>query len=166
MSYMSDTKFFKLAHETARRLAIAAIQLAPTGWMVRVSPPTRSLEQNNYFWAVMDEIAAQAGPHGGRERTADEWATILVGTWRKAEWVPGVDPATGREDREVSIALGARTSILTVPEMSDVIELAKAFGANRGVVFSEDVRRAEAQLAASRRGPARPRKDRPSAASA
>jgi len=51
-------KVFRLVHDNARLMAVREVQKAPEGYIVTVSEPTRSLEQNNKTHAWYEEIAA------------------------------------------------------------------------------------------------------------
>jgi len=44
---------FRLVHQAARENAIQAIRQAPDGWMVKVTEPTRNLEQNALLHAEL-----------------------------------------------------------------------------------------------------------------
>ncbi|MCA3159322.1 MAG: recombination protein NinB, partial [Burkholderiales bacterium] len=44
---------FRLVHQAARENAIEAIKQAPDGWVVRVTEPTRNLEQNALLHAEL-----------------------------------------------------------------------------------------------------------------
>jgi hypothetical protein len=57
---------FVLAHDEARRRAIQAIQQAEQGHVVTIKPPTRSLEANAKFHAMIGDIARQFDFHGKR----------------------------------------------------------------------------------------------------
>jgi hypothetical protein len=49
---------FRLVHQAARENAIQAIRQAPDGWVVKVTEPTRNLEQNALLHAELQELAA------------------------------------------------------------------------------------------------------------
>jgi len=51
-------KVFKLAHDTARLMAVREVQNAPENYIVTVSEPTRSKSQNDKTHAWYEEIAA------------------------------------------------------------------------------------------------------------
>lgn len=70
---------FRLAHDTARLLAVRAVQLAPGDYVVTVSEPNRSLEQNAAQWPYLEawaqgkEICINGKMAKG---TADDWKDI------------------------------------------------------------------------------------------
>ena len=99
---------------------------SPDGHIVEIREPTRSLQQNALMWEVLTAISNQVNWYGQR-LTKDEWKDVLTASLKKQKAVPGLDGGF--------VVLGARTSKMTIKEMSDVIELAYAFGAEHGVKF-------------------------------
>lgn len=124
----SEKQLFVLRHSEARRRAVEAVQRAPDGMVVRISPATRSLEQNAALWAMLGDVAAQVVWHG-RKLDADSWKNIFSSSLKRQDVVPNLD-GTG------FVVLGQSTSKMTKAEMSDLLELISAFGAERGVVWS------------------------------
>ena len=125
---MSEKKSFILAHPEARRRAMAAVAEAPEGYGVTVAPPKRSLEQNAALWARLGEIAEQVEWHG-QHLTSAEWKDVFSAALKKQKAVPGIDGGF--------VILGSSTSRMSKAEMSDLLELIAAFGAERGVEFAE-----------------------------
>lgn len=123
------TSRFRLISPHVRSNAIAAINDAPDGWIVTISPPKRSLEQNAHLWSVLGEISAQVEWYGQKLSSAD-WKDMLTASLRKSRVVPGIDPGS-------YVVTGLHTSKMTVAEMSALLELAYAFGTEKGVVFSD-----------------------------
>jgi hypothetical protein len=101
---------------------------------VSIGEPRRSLEQNDRMWAMLTEVADQMLwlVDGKLQKLApDEWKDILsAGLKREQRVAQGIDGGF--------VILGQRTSKMTKRELSDLMELIAAFGAERGVVFSED----------------------------
>jgi hypothetical protein len=120
---------FRLVHQTARQRAVDAVKTAPEGYVVSVKEPTRSLEQNARLWAMLGDVSRQVDWYGKR-LTSEDWKHIFSSSLRRLEVVPNLD-GTG------FVALGMSTSRMTKREMSDLIELISAFGAERGVEWSE-----------------------------
>lgn len=118
---------YVLVHDTARQRAIEAIKAAPEGYQVVVSDPRRNLMQNARMWACLGEIAEQVDWYG-QKLTADEWKDVFSAALRKQKVVPGTEQGT-------FVVIGQRTSQMTKSEMMDLIALAEAFGAERGVKF-------------------------------
>ncbi len=75
---------FILAHEIARANAVKAVQAAAVGFMVQVSEPNRSLEQNAAQWPYLEAFAKQKQLciNGAMEwASADDWKDVLTGCW-------------------------------------------------------------------------------------
>lgn len=119
---------FHLVHQQARSRAVAAVMAAPEGYEVQVKPPTRNLIQNAKLWAVLTDLATQVDWHGNR-LAAEEWKDLLTAGLKRQKVVPGTDGGF--------VAIGARTSQMSKADMSELIECAIAFGAQRGVVWSD-----------------------------
>ena len=122
-------QIFRLAHAEARRRAIEAIQTAPEGYIVRLSEPTRSLDQNAALWAMLGDVSRQVVWHG-RKLDAEDWKNIFSASLRRLDVVPNLD-STG------FVSLGLSTSKMTVREMGDMLDLIGAFGAEHNVIWSD-----------------------------
>lgn len=118
---------FILTHTTARQMAVREVVNAPEGYVVEVKEPTRSLEQNAALWAALHDVSEQVEWYGKR-LTPEDWKHVFTASLRKLEVVPNLD-GTG------FVALGMSTSRMSKREMSDLLELIHAFGAERGVMF-------------------------------
>ena len=86
----------------------------------------RSNEQNRLMWVALGQISAQVVWHG-QKLTKEEWKDVLTASLNNQRAVPGINGGF--------VVLGARTSKMTVEEMTEVLELAFAFGAEHGVKF-------------------------------
>jgi hypothetical protein len=86
----------------------------------------RSLEQNRMMWANLEDIAQQVVWYGVK-LTKDEWKDVLTAALKKQKVVPGLEGGF--------VVIGARTSKMTVAEMTELIELSTAFGTQQGVKF-------------------------------
>lgn len=121
----------KITLRTGRDRAQAArwLDACPLGYTIWFKPPTRSLDQNKYMWALLDDVADQV-PWAGKKRTSDEWKALFSASLRALEFVPNLDG-------DGFVAFGARTSEFSPQEMSDMIELILAWGSNNGVTFTD-----------------------------
>lgn len=126
-------QFFRLVHDMARQRAIQAIKDAPFGFVVQIKEETRSLDQNAKLWPMLQDISRQVEWYGQR-LTDEEWKDVFTAALKKQKVVPGLDGGF--------VVCGQRTSKMGKKEFSDLIELMYAFGAERGVVWSEPVPRA------------------------
>jgi hypothetical protein len=120
-------KIFILSHETARRNALEAVKNAPDGYEVKISEKTRSVSQNAHLWAVLSDISEQVDWYG-QKLSAEDWKHILSASLlREQRMAPGINGGF--------VVLGQSTSKMTKAEFSDLLELAYAFGSEKGVTF-------------------------------
>ncbi len=124
-----EKQIFRLVHQEARNRAQEAIRTAPDGFIVEVKPATRTLDQNARLWAMLSDIAGQVFWHG-RKLDSESWKHIFTSSLKKMDVVPNLE-GTG------FVALGLSTSRMTKAELGDLMELMSAFGAERGVIWSE-----------------------------
>ncbi len=102
---------------------------APFGTQVDFKASKRSLPQNSILWALLSEVATQVVWYG-QKLSASDWKDMFTASLRKARVVPGIDPGS-------FVLLGLHTSDMTKDELSSLIELIHAFGAEHGVVFHD-----------------------------
>ena len=124
-------KSFRLSSKTARQLAASYCMEGPEGWLVQFKEPTRSLEQNAKLWASLSDVSAQVNWYG-KKLTAEDWKTVFTASLRNTRVVPTIDG-------DGFVPLGMSTSKMSKAEMSALIDLIHAFGAERGVEWSEPV---------------------------
>jgi hypothetical protein len=114
-----------------RARALQIINAAPFGSRVTVQAAKRSLPQNDRMWAMLTDIAQQLPWHGVKLRP-DDWKLIFLNALkRELRMVPNLD-GTG------FVNIGTSSSDLSKGEMSDLIELMLAFGAEKGVKFQDE----------------------------
>lgn len=115
------------------------VRQAPIGSRVEFKSPRRTLPQNDRMWAMLTDIARQVEWYG-QKLTPDDWKDVFTASLRRAHVVPGLDGGF--------VPLGMHTSDMSKEEMSALIELIYAFGAERGVIFGDDRRGDDAAQAA------------------
>lgn len=101
----------------------------PTGTTVEFRAPRRSLDQNALMWSLLGQIGKQVDWYG-QKLSSEDWKDVLTASLRRTRVVPGIDAGT-------FVPLGMRTSQMTKEEISELLELIYAFGAERGVKFRE-----------------------------
>ena len=115
-----------------RAQAIRAIQALPLDqvYECELKPwkATRSSEQNARMWAMLTEISEQVEWYG-RKLTPEDWKHVFSSVAKNQDVVPGINGGF--------VILGYHTSKMTVQQMSDLMEIMAAFGAERGVKFAE-----------------------------
>ena len=120
---------------TERDKAVSWINRAPPGTSVTFKRNKRTLDQNALLWALLTDISQQVTWHG-QKLAPDDWKDMFTASLRKARVVPGIDPGS-------FVLLGLHTSDMTKDELSNLIELIHAFGAEHGVTFHDSPARVE-----------------------
>lgn len=124
--------FISLRSTVEREKAARILSAAPAGTRVEFKAARRSLPQNDRMWAMLTDVASQVKWHGQMLRP-DDWKLIFLDALkRELRVVPNLD-GNG------FVNLGRSSSDLTKGEMSDLIELIAAWGAQNGVQFKEPV---------------------------
>lgn len=121
---------FHLVHKVARQRALVALQDAPDGYVVTINEPTRNLEQNAALWAALSDISRQVEWYGQR-LTPEEWKDVFTASLKRQKVVPGLDGGF--------VVCGLSTSKMGKSEFSQLLDLAYAFGAEKGVKFHDAI---------------------------
>lgn len=117
---------FKLNNPQARKSAKELIDKVPDGHECEIRTKKRTLPQNSIMWGMLGDVSAQVDWYG-MKLTGEEWKDLLTAVLKGQKTVPGINGGF--------VVLGAHTSKMNVKEMSDLIELMNAFGAEKGVKF-------------------------------
>lgn len=145
---MTDKKLYRLTHKTARAMAVAHVEAAPDGFTVEIRPPRRTDDASRAMHAKLRDIAKQV-PWCGAMLSTEDWKRIATAMLKKDKFVRDVDdkgqPGNGL------IVIGAQTRDMSGKEISLVIGWCDWFGAQHGVVWSDEEKKV-AQLEAARRG--------------
>lgn len=94
---------------------------------VSIKTETRSTAQNARMWAMLAEVSNQVDWYG-RKLTPEAWKCVFSASLKKQDVVPGLHGDF--------VVIGQSTSQMTVAEMSALMELMEAFGAEKGVRFT------------------------------
>lgn len=97
------------------------LDIAPVG-------NTRRTVQNERMWAMLHDVSRQVTWYGSK-LTAEEWKDVFTAALKKSKVVPGIDGGF--------VVLGQRTSRMTIKQMSELITLMFAFGAEQRVVWTD-----------------------------
>jgi hypothetical protein len=119
---------YRLVHEEARRRAATDCYDAPEGWIVTVSEPTRSLEQNAAQWPILQAFADQKQLciNGKMEWVTDEdWKDALTGAFSGEMRMAALDGKV--------IMLPQRTSRMVKSVFSEWLEFLHAMAAQMDV---------------------------------
>lgn len=121
-----------LANDGIRQKALRWIGAAPQGTRIEFKAPKRTTEQNARFWAMLTDVADQIRWHG-LKLTPDDWKLVFL------DALKGENRIVPNLDGNGFVQLGRSSSDLSKPEMSDLMEIIAAFGAQHGVVFHDGV---------------------------
>lgn len=88
----------------------------------------RNADQNRLLWSLLNAISKQVDWHG-QKLAADDWKHVFTAAQGKQRVVPGLDGGF--------VVLGVSTSRMTKAEFAELIELAQAFAAEKGVKWAE-----------------------------
>ena len=80
--------------------------------------------KNAKMWCVLTDISKQVKWYG-EWLSPEDWKHVITAVLRNQRSVPGINGGF--------VVLGLSTSKMSIREMSDVIEMANAFGAEHGV---------------------------------
>lgn len=128
---MSRALYF-LANAKVRATVVRLIAELPDMTRVEFKGPKRTLDQNSRMWAMLSDIAEQK-EHCGRRYPPGDWKVIFLhALGRETRFVPSLDE-TG------FIPIGQSSSDLSKTEMTDLIELLFAWGAQNDVKFQEPI---------------------------
>lgn len=105
------------------------VKNVPDGTTVEFRAPRRSLDQNSLMWSLLGQISKHVEWYG-QKLSSEDWKDVLTASLRRTRVVPGIDAGT-------FVPLGMRTSQMTREELSELIELIGAFGAEHNVSFRE-----------------------------
>lgn len=141
MSELPKAKhFFAPGSNTVRETMVKAFKCAealavgyPVECIVRPVKSRRSLLSNAKMWAMLADVSKQVDwPVNGQMQKldAEDWKALITAAAKQETRV-----AMGLNGG--AVMLGVSTRKMTVAEMSDVIEQLHAFGAERGVVWSD-----------------------------
>lgn len=99
---------------------------------VTITGGDRTLDQNAKMWAMLTDIS-RAKPDG-RTHSPDVWKALMMNACGHAvQFTTGIDGEP--------FPVGFRSSKLTKPQMSDLIEFMFEYGARHGVKWSEKERK-------------------------
>lgn len=120
-----------LWNDAKRKEAHEMIDRAPVGYRVELRAPKRTTEQSDKMWAMLTDISLQCRYHKLR-LPPEDWKLIFMDALSKEmRIVPNLD-GTG------FVNLGRSSSKLSKQEMSDLIELITAYGAQHGVQWGDE----------------------------
>lgn len=138
---MSEKRVFRLAHDTARRGAAHCVMTAPDGWVVTVSEPKKTRDQEAKYHSMFGDIAKHCA-FMGQKMTPEDWKRLLVDAFARAMQAAGTPLRHGGRvvpslDGSGVVQLGIQTRNFLKREASEFIEFLLAWGAEQGVQWSD-----------------------------
>lgn len=128
---MSDKQMFVLLNAQIRQRAAQAVLEANEGFAVRITPPTRNLEQNSAQWPILEALSQQVQwPVNGvmTTLTDEEWKDVLTAAFEqdtKPRLAAGLDGGV--------VMLGRRTKEFSKAKFSEWLDFLNAVAATKGV---------------------------------
>ena len=117
---------FILAHDLARRRAVAAVADAPEGYVITIAEPKRSGAINAALHARLTEIAA-GREWAGKRWPMEVWKRLLVASWCRANGQPlTLLPALDGAGVDI---VQRHTSEMKQSEVSDLLSFIEAWEA-------------------------------------
>jgi hypothetical protein len=107
---------------------VKAQTLAGHRVQLKAQTETRTIKQNKMMWSCLTDLSKQVDWYG-QKLSPDDWKHVLTASLRKQRAVPGIDGGF--------VVIGLSTSKMTVAEMTELIELSHAFGADKDVKWSK-----------------------------
>lgn len=126
-------RIYRLVHETARKGAARECMEAPDGWIVTISEPNRTLEQNAAQWPYLEAFSKQKQLCINGEMqwvTAEDWKDVLTGCWNGEMRMAAFDGKV--------IMLPQRTSKMGKRVFSTWLEFLISMSVTSGVVVYPD----------------------------
>jgi hypothetical protein len=128
---MSEKAIFVLRSKPhpVRQRACEAIMQALDGYIVTLQPPKRSLAANAKMWCLLSDVSKQV-IHHGQKLKPESWKDLFTAHLKRQVMLPNIEG-------DGWIALGTRTSEMSVGEMNELIECIYAYGSEHEVKWSE-----------------------------
>ena len=146
---MSDRRIYRLAHDTARRLAAAQCMLAPAGFIVIIDAPKKSREQEEKYHSMVADIANHC-TFMGRKWSKDDWKRLLIDAFVRvmredAKATGNPDPFAGQGevvpalDGHGFVQLGVQSRGFKKAIASQFIEYLYSYGNENDVRWTDSV---------------------------
>lgn len=118
-----------ILHGTSQKaFAISLIENAPPDAVLTIREATRTVDQNSKLWAMLSDVS-RAMPDG-RRHVPEVWKTLFMhACGHSVQFEMGLNGQP--------FPTGFRSSKLTKAQMAELIESIYAYGAEKGVVWTE-----------------------------
>ena len=119
-----------LIGDTQRQYAKQCIDEAKPMSVVTIKDPTRTTLQSAKMWAMLGDVSKQC-TWFDMKLSDNDWKLIFL------DYLSSEMRLVPNYNKNGVVNLGRQSSVLTIPEMSDLIELLYKHGAETGVIWSE-----------------------------
>lgn len=127
---MTDRAALVLNTERDRQRAVLWCQKLPNGTRVEFKRSKRTIPQNARMWSMLSDVATQV-EHGGRRYGAEDWKCLFMhALGQEVRFLPSLNG-------QGFVQIGYRSSDLSKAEMTELMDLIEAWGAEHGVVFHD-----------------------------
>lgn len=136
------TPFYRLGPQRVRDNAAKQCQTLPDGWCVRFTPPQKTRDQEAKYHSMFADVA-KVCVFNGSKRDAETWKRLLTHAFGQIKRQEG-EPLTGGGmvipslDGTETVQLGFQTRRFTKKQASEFLEFLNAWGAENGVVWSNE----------------------------
>lgn len=131
---MTDRKTFHLVNPRVRDNAMNALFDAPDNYVVTISEPTRSSDQNAMFHAICGDIAKSGHLFTGKPRKPEVWKVLLISA-HAAATSEGSEVVPGLEGEFVNIR--ESSALMSVRRAASLITYALAYCDTNSIPLTE-----------------------------
>lgn len=131
---MTDKKTFVLVNPRIRDNAMNAVFDAPDRYVITVSEPTRSSDQNAMFHAICSDIAKSGHLFLGKPRKPEVWKVLLI-SGHAAATAEGSEVVPGLEGEFVNIR--ESSALMSVRRAASLITYTLAYCDTNGIPLTE-----------------------------
>jgi len=131
---VTDKKTFHLVNPRVRDNAMNALFDAPDNYVVTISEPTRSSDQNAMFHAICGDIAKSGHLFTGKPRKPEVWKVLLISA-HAAATDEGSEVVPGLEGEFVNIR--ESSALMSVRRAASLITYTLAYCDTNGIPLTE-----------------------------
>lgn len=121
----------RLGSDEHRKWLGALVATTPAGHFVTIEEPTRTLQANARFHAMLGDIVRSGFEHFGRKLDIEEWKVLFVTEWmietkQQSDIVPTLDGKSFAQLRK-------STRKMTGKQISEVMVIVERYCAEKGI---------------------------------
>src|SRR5512139_1452182 len=123
--------------EQNRRWVASLVDTAPVGYVVTISPPSRSLSQNDIFHALVDQIAKAKPRWNDMPMAADDWKQLIILSHAMATDGSGVRLVKDLEGNGL-VQLRESSARMSKSRATSLIDYTLAFATTNGIALKAE----------------------------